>query len=86
MRTNIWSWRNCKIQEVVNEAVKNPSNNTGEKIVAEEVVVEEPQIIEEVLSTTTEPSNDIFDFTTEYETKVDNINNSDLEARLNDLI
>ena len=75
-----------EIQEFVNEAVKNPSNNTGEKIVAEEVVVEEPQIIEEVLSTTTEPSNDIFDFTTEYETKVDNINNSDLEARLNDLI
>ena len=68
------------VEEVVDEVVE-------EEIVAEEVVVEEPQIIEEVLSTTTEPSNDdIFDFTTEYETKVENISNPDMEARLHDLI
>ena len=79
-----------KVQEIVNEVIENPSTDTGEEIineeVAEEVVVEEPQIIEEVLSTTTEPSNDIFDFTSEYETKVENISNPDMEARLHDLI
>lgn len=79
-----------KVQEIVREVIENPSTDTGEEIineeVAEEVVVEEPQIIEEVLSTTTEPSNDIFDFTSEYETKVENISNPDMEARLQDLI
>ena len=79
-----------KVQEIVREVIENPSTDTGEEIineeVAEEVVVEEPQIIEEVLSTTTEPSNDIFDFTSEYETKVENISNPDMEARLHDLI
>ena len=69
-----------KTTEVVEEVV------VEEEIVAEEAVVEEPQIIEEVLSTTAEPSNDIFDFTTEYETKVENISNPDMEARLHDLI
>lgn len=54
--------------------------------VVEEVVVEEPQIMEEVLSTTTEPSNDIFDFTTEYENKVESIDNPEMEARLENLI
>ena len=79
-----------KVQEIVREVIENPSTDTGEEIineeVAEEVVVEEPQIIEEVLSTTTEPSDDIFDFTSEYETKVENISNPDMEARLHDLI
>ena len=61
---------------------------TEEKVqeIVNEVIVEEPQIIEEVLSTTTEPSDDIFDFTSEYETKVENISNPDMEARLHDLI
>ena len=79
-----------KVQEIVREVIENPSTDTGEEIineeVAEEVVVEEPQIIEEVLSTTTEPSDDIFDFTSEYETKVENISNPDMEAILHDLI
>ena len=90
-----------KVQEIVREVIENPSTDTGEEIINEEVVenvkildsihtevvvVEEPQIIEEVLSTTTEPSNDIFDFTSEYETKVENISNPDMEARLHDLI
>ena len=74
-----------KIQEKTTEVVEEVV--VEEEIVAEEVVVEEPQIIEEVLSTTTEPSNDdIFDFTSEYETKVENISNPDMEARLHDLI